>query len=556
MRIRLPVVVLIGGLSLAGAGALAQAEAERRLDNAIERLRAALGPDARLEIGGRSVDPVSGSARLTDVVLIEGTNRLTVPEVRLAELEDTRIGRAELLRTVYRGADGASGEIARIMIAGLPVPVAGKTLDFGNLSFAALEVEAARMADPAKGAMRLARLEVREWTPRGVASGALEGFEYRDAAPDPQVMRLGRVVLDQVTLPLTATQDFDPTAFRAGRIGLEGAELRDPAQQVTLSLGRIDLRDWVPGQPAALVMERLDVAAPAGGMGQVGLALGRFEAAGIDAPGAVAAVMGGLQIPDPFPGTLQRVALEGLDASWDGQQVVTLARLATEGALADGIARGALTAEGLRVVPPAGQADWLEALGYREILGGLELRASSPREGGRLEVEPFRIAWQEAATVTLAAQLDGIPGAPAPGTPMNPDATAAAFAAAELGSLTLTLRDHGLLGRLLARQAREQRMPEARLREQWAQMAMAMPLPGERPARGQRGGPPPKGTATQGPDPLLPMREALANFVRQPGTLEITLRPPKPLTLEQISDLSAEGPVQAVQRLGLSIVAR
>ena len=60
MRLRL-IPFLLGGMLLAGgAGALAQAEAERRLEAAIAQLRSALGPEARLEIGGRRVDPVSG----------------------------------------------------------------------------------------------------------------------------------------------------------------------------------------------------------------------------------------------------------------------------------------------------------------------------------------------------------------------------------------------------------------------------------------------------------------------------------------------------------------
>jgi hypothetical protein len=572
MRTRLPGLALMGVLSVVGAGALAQAEADRRLDAAIARLRAALGPDSRLEIGGRSVDPVSGHATLTNVVLSQGPNHLTVPELRLAEVSEARIGRAELLRSVYRGAEGATGEVARVLLAGMPVPAEGKALEIANLAFEALEVEAVRMDDPAKGALRLERLEVRDFTPQGVGAGLLNGFEFRDRAADGQMMRLGRVELASVTLPMRAG-DFDPVAFRAGRIAVEDAALRDPDSSVTIGLGRLALQDWVPGRVTSLAVERLQLATPAGGMGAVEFSLARFDAAGIDAAQTLEAVMGGIQVPDPQPGTPQRVLLEGLQANWEGQPLLALARLLTEGSLQDGIARGGMVAEGLRVVPPAGRADWLEALGYREIAGGWELRGNVPRAGGRLEIAPFRIGWEQAGALSLAAQLDGMPALPAEGTAVDPDATAAQLTEARLAGLTLALRDQGLLGRVLARQAREQRMPEARLREQWAQMALAIPMPGERPQRGQRGGPPPapapskgsavpsKGAAQQaapapGADPLPPIRQAIASFIRQPGTLEITLRPPTPLSFAEMGNLQAGGPVQAIQRLGLSIVAR
>ncbi|WP_270936032.1 hypothetical protein, partial [Falsiroseomonas oryzae] len=419
MTSRLPAIVLVGVLSLAGAGALAQAEAERRLDAAIERLRQAIGPDARLEIGRREVDPVTGRAVLFDVAVTQGGNRLAVPELRLADVSETRIGRAELLRGTYRAEGGPQGEVARILVAGLPVPVAGKSLDLGNLSFDAVEVEALRIDDPARGAIRLARLAARDWRPHALAAGSLEGFEFRDTGQDPQALRLGGVTLEAITLPV-ANGDFDPLAFRAARIALQGAELREPGSQVSLSLGRLSLQDWTPGRPTALAVEALRVGSPAGALGAGEVSLARLEAGGIDAARTLAAVMGGLQVPDPFPGTPQRVSLEGLDAALEGQPVLALARLLTEGSLEGGIARGGMLAEGLRITPPRGQAEWLTALGYREMAGGLELRGSAPRAGGRLEMAPVRIAWDEAATLNLAAQVDGIPAAPPEGSAVDP----------------------------------------------------------------------------------------------------------------------------------------
>ena len=96
MRIHYLGLAFAGAITLTAAGALAQAEAERRLDAAIERLRSAIGPEARITIGRREVDPVTGRARLTDVVLSDPETRTTIAEILLNELSDTRLGRAEL----------------------------------------------------------------------------------------------------------------------------------------------------------------------------------------------------------------------------------------------------------------------------------------------------------------------------------------------------------------------------------------------------------------------------------------------------------------------------
>ena len=114
-----------------------------------------------------------------------------------------------------------------------------------------------------------------------------------------------------------------------------------------------------------------------------------------------------------------------------------------------------------------------------------------------------------------------------------------ALAGSRLAGLTLTLRDQGLMGRVIAQQARQQRIPPARLREQWAQMALALPLPGGSPTA----------------DPYLPVRQALAAFIRQPGTLEIALRPKAPVPLVELP-LALADPAGTALRLGLTATAR
>jgi hypothetical protein len=552
MRLRLPGLALSGLLLLGTAGALAQAEAERRLDAAIERLRATLGPDAKLQIGRRQVDPVTGRAVLSEVVLLDGANRLTVPELALSDVSDTRIGRAEAMRVTYRGPGNAAGEAARILVAGLPLPPPAGAIDLTTLAFAALEVEGARVTDPARGNVQLARLALRDWTPAGIGGGTLEGFDFRSGTADGPDMQLGRAALEAVTLPVTLGK-FDPAAFRATRLMLEGAALRDPTNAVDIGLARLALAGWVPGRLSDLAAEGVRLGAPAGAMGDIDMRLARATATGMDLAGITAAVATSSQLPDPVPGVVQRLLFEGLEGRSGGQPLLTLARLATEGGLEAGVLRGGLVAEGFRLTPPPSQAAWLAGVGYSEVAGGFELRGSMPRDGGRMEVAPLGIAWNEAAALRLTATVEGMPALPAPGQAVAPEEQLSRHAAARLGGLVLSWRDEGLLGRVIAMQARQQRIPESRLREQWAQMALAMPVPGAPPPG--RGAPQAKGGAAAS-DPFAPIREALASFIRRPGTLEITLAPPKPIPFMEMAGLANGGPAQLVQVLGLSVVAR
>lgn len=547
MRTRL-IPFLLGGMVLAGGtGALAQAEAERRLDAAIAQLRAALGPQARLEIGGRRLDPVSGRATLADVVIVSGAERTTIPEVILSDVGEGRIGRAELRRISQRGS-AANSDTDRLVLTGLTIPAPGTALTLDALAFDTAEAENARIAER-DSKLVLARVTLEGWRGRSVGSAALEGLDFAKAgqgqAPGDS-LRLRRLALADLALP-PAGADPDPAAFRLGRIALEGMEGRQGTQNVSFGLGRLELRDWRPGHPTALLLEDLRAAGPAPQLGQVEFRLGRVELSGVDGAGTLAAILGNRQVPDPFDGMPQRLSFEALRAEAEGQPLLALARLLSESRLERGTISGRMTAEGFSLTLPRGQAAWLQALGYREIAGGIEIAGEAPRAGGRLAIDPVRIAWDQAATLTLTGWLDGMPPTPDAGAPIDQDATLAEWAAMRLGALTLTLRDHGLLGRMLAQKAREQRIPEARLREQWAQMALALPLPGGAPAAR-------RGTAP-GPDPLLPLREALAAFIRQPGTLEIALRPHQPLPFGEVAQLAGD-PATGLRRLGLTAQAR
>jgi hypothetical protein len=571
MRHRLATIAFAGSFSavmaLAGAGALAQAEAERQLDAALERLRASFGPEARLTTGLRQVDPVTGRARLGDFAITAPGESLNAAELLLSDVTPTRLGRAEarslVLVTRKSGAEDRF-ELARLVLGGMSLPPPGQGFSPATFELAQLEAEGLRGAG-ASGTLTAGRISAEGYGPSVLGAARAEGVEFREGKGGNS-FRLGRIAVQSLVMPPFDKPDPDPRAFSVQMLTLEAGELRDPAQDVDLAIGRFALRDWVRGRTTDIALEGLRVGAPFGALGPGTVRIGRMAAQGVDAAGALAAALDGLQIPDPVPGTPQSVTVEGVTAEAGGQPVFALGRMLVDSSMdATGLATGGLILQGMRITLPPGTSDWLDQHGYREIAGGSELRGTVRREGGVLDIEPFRIAWDQAATLTLRAGLTGMP-VPKPGERRDDDAYLAQLMQARLGSLSLGLRDQGLLGRVIAQQARQQRVPEARLREQYAQMALGMPIPGAgpapqgRPAPGRAPAPSGKGVpapaAAPQADPFQPVREAVASFIRQPGELEIMLRPAQPVSFTALQGLAGANPAESARRLGLSAIAR
>jgi hypothetical protein len=565
MRRRLVILAVVGGLALPVAGAVAQAEAERRVDAAIERLRVAIGPDARIVWGTRQVDPVSGRTRLTDVVMTGGDRRVTVAEVLLQEVSDARLGRAEFRALLLTEGKGERTEVARLVLGGVPIPAAGQGLDLARLEIGVLEAEALNILS-ADGTLTLGRLSAEGYAPGALGQASLEGLEFRGAGSNRNSGRVGRITVAGVTMPAPG-QDFDIKDFTLRSASLEGIRVADEEKQVDVSLGRLALRDFVPGRLMDLAMEGLSVGTQFGTMGPGVFRLGRVVVQGIDAAGLATAWSTNIQPPDPAPGVPQLIQLEGITAEANGAPLFSLGRIQADGSVAaDGVIGGSLVVDGLRVTLPRGTAPPLEQLGFTEIAGGMEMRATLARAGGVLALSPWRTRWNEAGTLTLAGRFRDMP-APLPGTTLDPDAQAAALMNARVEEVTLSWRDQGLLGRAIGWQARQQRVPEARIRDQWAQMVMAMPLPGDAPpprrgaappatkgapapAAGGKAGPAPAAT---GPDPFVAVREAVAQFIRQPREIEFTLRPPRPMAFGEMTGLMGAGPSEGARQLGLTV---
>ncbi len=551
MRARLPGLALAGLVCLAGAGALAQAEAERRLDAALERLRASLGAEARLSWQRREVDPVTGTARLLGLAVQTATDRLTVAEARLSDLSATRIGRAEL--TGLRMEDGkvATAEAARLVVAGLPLPPPGAGFDPFALELGLLELDRLRVSHAQEGRLALGRLAVSGLRPGALDSAVAEALAFEPEANAGTLgFRLGRLALEAIELPMAGGMP-DPAGFRAAAIAIEDAAFSEPREQVEVALARFAMHDWIPGRDTRIALERLRVDAPFGPLGAGQVRLGRVGVSGIDMAGTVAAVLANLQPPDPRPGVPQRMAIEAVEATLEGRPLLGLGLLSADGGLtADGVMTGGFAVEALMLALPPGMDLGLQALGYDRIAGGLSVQGQVPRAGGRLSVAPAFVAWDGAGRLSVSAELDGIPATAEAGAPVDPDAAMAEMAAAKLASLVLRWDEQGLLERLVAKAARDQGSTPARVREEWARMAEAMPLPGAPPP-----GPAPRGRqpGAAPPDPFAPLRQPVAAFIRNPRAIEIALRPPQPIAFAALPKFQSAPPAEQLRLLGLTV---
>jgi hypothetical protein len=548
---RLGPIALVATLSLGAAGVLAQAEAERQLDAAIARLRAALGPGGEITIGSRQVDPVTGRVRLNDVVLTGQGRRLSAAELVLQDLTAERLGRGEARDVRLEEGKSEVTEAARLVIGGFPIPPEGTPFTPADIQFDAFELENVRSSRPGQGSFTLGRVVARDYqrafagTPGTLGSGLIEGFRLESTVASTPDMRIGRFAAANLAFPDFRAGSPDARVFRAGELTVEGVAVRDTAKNVDFELPRLALRDWLPGRQTRLAVEGVNLATDFGQLGPGRLRVGRIAASGIDAASTVAAVMDGIQPPDPPVGVPQTMAIEGIEMQAGGQPLFSLGRIAADGRLdAAGLAIGSMVMEGFRAAVPRGSAPPLEGMGFRDVAGALEIRGEAQRDAGQLRIAPFRLTWEGAGVLTLETRMTNFPTV-APGAKADPMELMGRYAASEIAAATLRYQDQGLLGRFIAQQARQQRIPEARLREQWAQMALTMPIPGA--PGGQAKGQP------QAADPFASMRQAAAAFIRQPGTLEVAMRPPQPVALAAFAGLGAAGPAGAVRTLGLDI---
>lgn len=537
----------------AGLGAQAQMEADRQLDAAIARLRAGLGPEGAVEWRSRSVDPVSGTARLAGVTVRRGAERMTAEEVVLGELAGDRVGRAVLsgLRMEGVTSDKPGRIVAtagRVSLSGLVLPaVPGGAPGTAGVDWSAASAEEAvaegmRMENPGRGDAELGRLSVAGYAPGRLREAVLEGFRFTDRSDGEVRIRLGRARLAGAVVPRIGAE-VDPWALAADAAQLEGVELAVEKQQVTLRLGRAQAEGWGPGRLATLGLEGLGVEGETPESGPFTAELGRMSLTGVPVRDIAHALAHDVNPPQLGPGQEQLGEAEGFAISSKGAPLLRIGRLRARAgwdAAMPGVELGSVGVEGLALDLPAEYGgSWLDGLGFKRVLGGLELATRLVRAEGRLLTDPFALRAEGMARLGFTVDLRGFE-TPVPGQPVADDPMAM-MAGWSLGGFTMRYTEDGLLRALLAQQAAQERVPERQLRERYAAMVMQMPIPGA--------------GAGKGGAELGRLRAALAAFARDLGSIEVSLRPAKPVPLLELMAASSMPPDELVRRMNITATA-
>jgi len=531
-------------------GAYAQAEAERQFDAAVARLRAELGSEGDVEWRSRSIDPVGGTIRLEGLTIRRGSDRLTVAEVSLAGLREDRIGSASFAGIRMEGGPrkGDSGRATlsagRITLDALFLPPGQD----GAVNWAAAAVEGAvaegfRAETENKAEASIGRLVVSGYRPGALREAVLEGFRFADDSDGGIRMQLGRARLAGAVLPRIG-QPLDPWALAADTAQLEGADISAETQGTTIRLGSAQLEGWGEGRLATLAAEGLGVAGNAPEMGGFTADLGRLGLSGIAARDMAYAYAHDLNPPLPAPGQEQDALLEALSIAREGVPLLRIGTLRGHSgweAAEPRMLASTAALEGLVLDLPAEYGGaWLDALGFKSILGRMEVGSRLVPQGGRLIANPFTIEAAGMGKLGVTMDMHGVE-LPQPGQPsVARDDPFAMISQWSIAGFTIRYTDEGLLKALLAQQAARDGLSEQQLRERYAQIMLRTPLPG----------------MTSGRKPLPAIqrsREALAAFARNLGTIEIAMRPPAPVPILGLAAMAVLPADQAVRDLNITV---
>jgi len=531
-------------------GALAQAEGERQFDAAVARIRSGLGPDGVLEWRDRSIDPVTGRVRLQGMTIRRGAERMTAEEATLDDLRADRVGQAVLnaVRVEAPSPDDPAKAIvataARLSFSALVLPAlaGGPAVDWSVAAVEGALAEVLRVETPGVASAELARLQLSGYAPGTLREAVAEGFRFSDRREGETRIQLGRVRLAGATLPRLG-QPFDPWALVADSALVEGGEVAVEKENVTLRLGRTQFDGWGEGRLSTMAMEGLAVEGDAPGSGPFAAQVGRVAFAGVAVRDTAYAIAKNLNPPQGAPGQDQSGSIEGIAVALGGTQILRIGAirgLNTWDQAAPGTEIGRLAVEELNLdLPPEYGGGFLDSLGFKGIQGGLGADTRLTRKEGRLVVEPFFIQADGMGRFGMSMDIRGF-DVPVPGQPATDDpfALMANWSAA---GMSLRYTDQGLLRALIAQQAAQERVTERQLRDRYAQMALRTPLPG----------------AGRGKEALgvTRVREAWASFARDLGTIEMTIRPPKPVAFLEAMGFAGMPPDQAVRDLGLTATA-
>lgn len=360
-------------------------------------------------------------------------------------------------------------------------------------------------------------------------TGLLRGEARGIAAETPEgPFRIAE--FDLAGLALLPLRPGQPAAERTpDQVTLERLRLAglDVGGETPFAVGLVALEGWRAGSPGAVRLEGLDVRLPAGQPAdRVQVAQASLE--GLD----LAALLGSLmrdETPE-LPSTgRQAKRLEGLVVSREGRPLGGIGRLVIEnesGPDSSQRARLQLHDAAIEAVPEL--AEVFTALRLPRLSLELVVEASFAPAARRLAVPALAFGVRELGALGLAAVIEGVE----PGTVPSAEAI-------RLVEGRLRYADQSLYARAVADQARRERIPEARVRQQHAQMIGAA-------------------LTDARADPALDaLRNTLLRFVRgEVREVEIALRPREPLLLGAVPQALAAGPAELVRLLGLSVSAR
>ncbi|MFH5924026.1 hypothetical protein [Roseomonas xinghualingensis] len=532
-------------------GAYAQAEAERQFDAAVARLRAELGPEGAVEWQRRSIDPVSGTVRIEGLSVRKGTDRLSIAEASLSDLRQDRIGRASFSGLRMEGAprQGDSHRTTlsagRITLDALLLP-AGRD---GAVNWAAAAVEGAvaegfRAEVENRGEAAIGRFTISGYQPGALREVVMEGFRFADNTDGSTRMQLGRARLAGTVLPRIG-QPFDPWGLAADAVLLEGVEISTEKRGATIHLGRVQIDGWGEGRLTTLAAEGLGTTGNAPKTGDFTVELGRLGFSGVAARDIAYAHLHDRNPPLPVPSQDQDGLLEGLSISLGGAPLLRIGAVRGRNSwdpAAPDTQIGTASLEGLALdLPGEYGGAWLDALGFKSILGRMELGTRLIPQDGRMIVDPFTIEATGMGRLGFTMDMRGIE-MPPPGQPsMAKDDPFALMARWSVAGLAIRYTDEGLLQAMLVQQATRERVTEQQLQDRYARMMLRAPVSGS--ARGKE------------PPAIRQIREALAAFARNLGTIEIAMRPPAPVPLLDLAGLAALPGERTVRELNITVTS-
>ncbi|GGG51875.1 hypothetical protein GCM10010964_43820 [Caldovatus sediminis] len=401
-----------------------------------------------------------------------------------------------------------------------------------------LNYAAAETTDPARGAVRLTAVTLRNGARSvtadelildglredGVAEAIARNLTGREG--EAVTFTLAELRLGGMVVQRPPDQQLMPDMIRADAIRLQGFAVPDP--EASIAFRQLDIEEYGPGRPTRLALSDLDIGMPRNREADR-VRLGRLLARGLDAAALLRAAVE-QQPPPPLAAGRQALEMEDLQVGAGGRTIVSVASARASGEQdAQGSGTGSLAIRGIRVEPMPGLDEWLRRFGYDALVLELSMDGRYDAPTGRVEVSSLSFGGRDIGALGLSFVIDGA---------TQKAMEALDFSGIRLISAGVRYVDQSLYARFMRDHAREMGAPEQQLREQYAAMAG-----GFLTAPGKSG--------------LDGLREAVQRFIRgQAREIEVTARPPQPLSIEQFQGPPPGGPAEIQQLLGLAATAR